>query len=113
MALGLPLVCEPLAANAQEANNERVGTILIEQLGGIVGGGTPTGHLRVEGRVDWSALSPADQAQVNALFAAHTPVNENLRYRLTRNGPDGPEAVEAPASAVPAALMQSIKTSIE
>jgi hypothetical protein len=41
------------------------------------------------------------------------PVNANLRYRLTRDGPNGRETVEAPAEAVPKALIESVKTTIE
>jgi hypothetical protein len=113
MALGLLLACEVLAAGAQEANRGTMGDVVIEQLGGFVGGGTPLGHLRMEGRMAWSALSEADQRRLDALFAERKPVNANLRYRLTRNGPNGPETVEAPAEAVPKRLIESIKTTIE
>ena len=87
--------------------------VVIEQLGGFVGGGTPLGHLRMEGRVPWSALSKADQARLDTLFAERKPVNSNLRYRLTRDGTNGPETVEAPPEAVPEALIKSVKTTIE
>lgn len=90
-----------------------MGDVVIEQLGGFVGGGTPLGHLRIEGRMAWSALSKADQARLDALFTERKPVNANLRYRLTRDGPNGPETVEAPAEAVPKALIESVKTTIE
>lgn len=113
MALGLLLACEVLAAGAQEANRGTMGDVVIEQLGGFVGGGTPLGHLRMEGRMAWSALSEADQRRLDALFAERKPVNANLRYRLTRDGPNGPETVEAPAEAVPKRLIESIKTTIE
>jgi hypothetical protein len=113
MALGLLLACEVLAAGAQEANRGTMGDVVIEQLGGFVGGGTPLGHLRMEGRMAWSALSEADQRRLDALFAERKPVNANLRYRLTRDGPNGPETVEAPAEAVPKMLIESIKTTIE
>lgn len=101
MALGLLSACEVLEASAQEVNNKRMGDITIEQLGGFVGGGTPLGHLRIEGRMAWSALSETDRARLDALFAARKPVNANLRYRLTREGPNGPQTVEAPAEEVP------------
>lgn len=89
-----------------------MGDVVIEQLGGFVGGGTSPGPLRVEGRVAWSALSAADQARVNALFTERRPVNANLRYRLTRDGPSGPETIEALPEDVPKALVDSIKTTI-
>jgi hypothetical protein len=114
MALGLLLACEVLAAGAQEANIRTMGNdIVIEQLGGFVGGGTPLGRLRMEGRIARSALSEADQARLDALFAERKPVNANLRYRLTRDGPNGPETVEAPAEAVPKTLIESVKTTIK
>jgi len=81
-----------------------MGDVVIEQLGGFVGGGTPLGHLRMEGRMAWSALSEEDQRRLDALFAERKPVNANLRYRLTRDGPNGPETVEAPAEAVPSII---------
>jgi hypothetical protein len=61
----------------------------------------------------WPALSEADQGRLDALFAERKPVNANLRYRLTRDGPNGPETVEALAEAVPKALIESVKTRIE
>ena len=60
-----------------------------------------------------SALSAADQARLDALFAARKPVNANLRYRLTRDGPNGKETVEASAEDVPEMLINSIKTTIK
>jgi len=113
MALGLLLGCEVVAAGAQDASRGTMGDIVIEQLGGCVGGGTSLGHLRLVGRVAWSALSEADQARLDELFAQRKPVNANLRYRLTRDGPNGPETVEAPVEAVPEALIKSVKTTIE
>ena len=76
IALGLLLACED---SRQEPNIRTMGDVVIEQLGGFVGGGTPFGHLRIEGRVPWSALSKADQARLDALFAQRKPVNANLR----------------------------------
>ena len=111
--LGLLLACEGLANGAQEPNIRPMGDVVIEQLGGFVGGGTPLGHMRIQGRVPWSALSKADQAQLDALFAARKPVNSNLRYRITRDGPNGSETVEAPPEAVPEALIKSVKTTID
>ena len=113
MALGLLLACEVLVAGAQEANRGTMGDVVIEQLGGFVGGGTPLGHLRMEGRMAWSALSSADQARLDALFAQRKPVNANLRYRLTRDGPNGVETVEVSPEAVPEVLIKSVKTTIE
>ena len=90
-----------------------MGELLVEQLGGFVGGGTPGGHLRTEGRVAWSALSEADRSRVDALFAARRPVNANLRYRLTRDGPNGRETVEAPIEALPQVVIECVKTLLD
>ncbi len=87
--------------------------IVIEQLGGFVGGGTALGKMRTQGRVAWSALSAADQAHVSKLFSEAKPVNTNLRYRLTRTGPNGAETVEAPIEAMPQALIESVQTTID
>jgi len=90
-----------------------MGDIVIEPVGGFVGGATPAGHLRMQGRVAWSALSAAEQARLDALFAARQPVNANMRYRLTRDGPNGPETIQVPMDAVPQVLIDSIRTTIE
>ncbi len=87
--------------------------IVAEPLGGAVGAGAAGGHLRMVGRVPWSRLSAADQARVEALFASRRPVDANLRYRLTRQGAHGPETVEAPADAVPQALIESVAATLE
>ena len=87
--------------------------IVIEQLGGIVGGGAGPGPLRMEGRVPWSALTPADQTKVSALFTQRRPVNANFRYRLTRDSPNGPETIEVLPENVPQTLIASIKTTIK
>jgi hypothetical protein len=113
MVLGLLLACEVLSPGAYAAEKGTMGDVVIEQLGGFVGGGTPSGPLRMEGRVAWSALSHGDQARLDKLFAERRPVNANLRYRLTRDGPNGRETVEAPAEAVPQALIDSVKTTLE
>lgn len=90
-----------------------MGNIVIEPVGGYTGGAILSGPVRAEGRIAWSALSKADQARVDALFAARKRVNSNLRYRLTRDGPNGPETIEALPDEVPEALIKSIKTTID
>jgi len=107
------LACDAAAAGAQEANRGTMGNIVIEPVGGYTGGAIPSGPVREEGRIAWSALSKADEARVDALFAARKPVNSNLRYRLTRDGPNGPETIEVLPDEVPEALIKSIKTTID
>ena len=50
---------------------------------------------------------------IDALFAAKKPVNANLYYRLSRTGTNGPETVDAPREAVPAALLASVQTTLD
>src|SRR4051812_48650268 len=103
IALGLPLASDVLALGAQEGKQGKqrdMRSIVIEPLGGFAGG-TPLGPTRTQGRMAWSDLSEADQARLDALFAERKPVNANFRYRLTRDGPNGAETVEAPPESVP------------
>ncbi len=86
-----------------------MGDVVVEEFGGFAPAGP---HLRKEGRVAWSSLSPVDQAKLDALFAARRPVNANMGYRLTREGPNGPETVEATVDQVPEALVKSVATTI-
>ena len=87
--------------------------VTIEEKGGFVGAGMPGGHVHTRGEMAWDALSQADRAAIDALFAAKKPVNANQFYRLSRTGPNGPETVDAPREAVPAALLASVKTTLD
>ena len=64
MALGLLWACEVLAAHAQETNIGAMGNIVIEPVGGFVGGGAPSGPLRMQGSIGRSALSAEDRALI-------------------------------------------------
>ncbi|MEG3175045.1 hypothetical protein U1872_02305 [Sphingomonas sp. RB3P16] len=87
--------------------------ISIEAFGGVVGPGGPGSHVHQRGRLAWSALSSADQAALDQLFAARVAVDANLYYRLARNGPNGTETVDARADQVPAALLASVQTTLD
>lgn len=87
--------------------------ITIEGFGGFVGAGGPASRVHQRGRLDWSALSAADQAALDRLFAARAPIDANLFYRLTRAGTDGTETVDALADQVPAALLASMQTTLD
>jgi hypothetical protein len=104
ITLGLLLACRVLAASAEEANIGAMGDIVIEESGGYTGG---VGS--VPGRMPWSALSEEDRRRVDALFAARKPVNTNLHYRLTRDGANGPETIDAAPGDVPEALIATLK----
>ena len=89
----------------------------IERIGGLGGFGLPGSRVRSHGSVAFDSLSQADQAAVEALFksggtgAAGMP--DEFRYRIVRTTSAGSETVEAPASAVPAALQNSVKDELQ
>ncbi|HEY2775822.1 MAG TPA: protealysin inhibitor emfourin [Candidatus Binatia bacterium] len=95
--------------------------IQVERLGGVAGFGTRAGHLRSRGEIHEASLCDADRAAVDALFESAgqaAPARsgargiDELRYRLTREGPRGDESVEASESAVPQVLRESVKDEI-
>ncbi|MEX8493748.1 protealysin inhibitor emfourin [Sphaerotilus sp.] len=97
------------------------GELHIERLGGLAGMGLPASHLRSEGRLAADALSDADRAAVDRLFArppatrsAASPVRDGFRYRITRTSATGvPEMVELAAeSQVPQALLDCIQDTL-
>ena len=90
----------------------------IEKLGGFAGFGGP--HLKSQGEVTLSELSPADKQTVETLFtdrqkASQTPrgAADMHRYRITRQTAAGEETVEVPENAVPAALKDSVRDTLE
>ena len=97
-----------------------MGIVKIERIGGFGGVGGP--HLKSRGECSLADLSAADRAAVDALFAsqgkAHAaPRNAQMRdgfsYRISRQTASGSKTVEVPESMVPAALVASVKDSIE
>lgn len=90
--------------------------VTIERLGGLGGFGGPGSRIRSRGSVSPDALSPDDRARVDALFrgdGAATPAHaDGFTYRLTRDGPAGKQSIEVPESAVPAALVASVRDEI-
>jgi len=99
--------------NAGERSTSGMSDVTIEEVGGFVGAGTPGGHIHMRGTVTWSSLSEGDRAAVDRLFAAKTPVNANHYYRLTRTGPKGAETIDAADGTVPAALLASVRTTLD
>ena len=94
---------------------EPKGVLAIERVGGPGFGGP---HLKSRGQVSIASLSPADRRAVDALFASGgKPANPRapgqFRYRITRPGPKGPETIEAPEPAVPAALIAAVHDTLE
>jgi len=84
----------------------------IERFGGFASYGSPGSHLRSRGQVDSADLSPADQKQLEQLFAhppssGHTP--DAFQYRLTRHGSSGPQTIEVAEQHVPMAIRNAVK----
>ena len=87
-------------------------TLKIERIGGLAGFGLPGSKVQSSGEQSISALSPADQASVEALFQ-NPPLQEEqqrdaFRYRITRTVKGNKQTVEVPESAVPPALKACI-----
>lgn len=91
------------------------GVLAIERIGGPGFGGP---HLKSRGQVSVASLSPADRKAVDALFAsggkaANPKAPGQFRYRITRAGSKGPQTIEAPESAMPAALIAAVRDTLE
>jgi Emfourin len=80
----------------------------IERIGGLAGFGLPGSRVHSSGEQSISALTPADQASVEALFQNPPPQEEQqrdaFRYRITRIVKGQKQTVEVPESAMPIAL---------
>ncbi len=88
--------------------------LTIERLGGLAGFGGP--NIKSEGQLDFSDLSPDDQAKVEKLFEGGSipPVkntNDVFNYRVTRQKDGRSQTIQVPESLVPAALISSVKDS--
>jgi hypothetical protein len=90
-----------------------VDELIVQPIGGFAGAGTPGAHVKSEGRIAMSALSPEDRAKVDVLFSHAQPAPSNFYYRITRQGPSGTQSINVPFEAVPAALVASVKTVLE
>jgi hypothetical protein len=86
----------------------------IERVGGLPGVGTPRSRLKSCGEIALSSLSQRDRAAIEDLFLAPpaevaSAVRDGFRYRISRAGTSGPETVEVPEAAVPAAVAACVK----
>src|SRR6476620_686982 len=95
IVLGLLSGCSPNRPIARHAKAVPMGNLIIQEIGGFAAGGTPGAHFRKEGRLALSDLSAEDRERVLAMFANSQPVNANLYYRITLEGPSGKQTVEA------------------
>jgi hypothetical protein len=94
----------------------------IERLGGVAGFGGP--HLKSRGECALAELSAADQAAVESLFASagkgkarglpdQGKMRDGFSYRISRQTATGTAEVVVPESMVPAALVSSVKDTLE
>ncbi len=97
-----------------------MGLIKIERIGGFGGFGGP--HLKSFGERNFSDLSAADRTTLNTLFLrqkneitvpGNMQIRDGFNYRISRQTEGGVETIVVPESMVPAALISSIKDSIE
>ena len=91
--------------------------VRIERTGGLAGFGASP-HLKSRGTVRLAELGEADRAAVEALFrrgggGEGGPMRDAFRYRLTRDGPDGPETVEVSEADVPHAVAAQVRDTLE
>src|SRR5215470_8412156 len=92
---------------------ESVDRLQIERVGGLAGFGGP--HLKSRGE-----LSLADRQAIEDLFndprkaaPAQRGEADAFRYRITRQTAAGPQTIELPGNAVPAALKDSVRDVLE
>jgi hypothetical protein len=90
----------------------------VERIGGLAGFGGPGAHLRSRGQIAAASLSPADRKAVEQLFAGRgagraSATRDGFSYRITRSTPSGEETIEAPESAVPAALAGCVRDTLD
>ena len=87
-----------------------MGTLKIEKIGGLAGFGLPGSRIKSSGESAISALSPADQAWVEASFQKPPRSQEEgrerdtHRYRITRTKDGHEQTIEVPEALVPHAL---------
>ena len=94
-----------------------MGMLKVERIGGFAGFGGASSRLKSDGVVPFTALSPADQRKVEAMFNAKgaadaSPMRDGFSYRITRATKAGDDVIEVPESAVPAALVACVKDRI-
>jgi len=89
----------------------------IERLGGF-GGFGPQSHVRSRGRLEYGALSDADKAALDRLFAGGSVppklgAADTFRYQITRQTPSGPQSIEVAEHAVPSFVAGSVRDELD
>jgi hypothetical protein len=90
-------------------------SLKIERLGGLAGFGAPGSRLRSQGEIDLATLPPADRQAIESLFASPPqapPRPDELRYRLTRPGRQGPQSIEVPEDRLPESVRSAVKEEV-
>jgi len=106
--LGVKSVSEELK------NNDHV---KVERIDGFTGYGLPGSHLKSEGEIAISDLSPADLLALDALFSKNlltsNPMADALRYRITRKVGNKLQTIEVPDELVPMSLKNCVKDTLD
>lgn len=85
--------------------------LTIQSMGGFTGGSSP--NMRSVGRISMSALSPEDRATMEAIFSGPDGTPSNFYYQITRESPEGTRTLIVQPGALPAAVVNSIKTELK
>jgi hypothetical protein len=109
--------CSESPAQALAGKVDSVDRLKIERVGGLAGFGLPGSHLKSRGDIAVSDLSPADRRAVDDLFEAKAipapGMPDAFRYRITRQTPNGPQAIEVPEDHVPMSLRNRVKDELD
>ena len=112
MLLGWLSACNAGRSTGGSTEVAQVDELIVQPMGGFTGAGGPS-HMKSEGRIAMSALSPEDRAKVEALFSGPQSAPSNMYYRITRQGAKGTASVNVPIDEVPQALLASVKDTLE
>ena len=91
-----------------------MGLLTVERIGGFAGFGNPGARIRSRGRIELASLSAAERQAVEALFGVRTSARppaqpDGFSYRISRTGKSGPETVQVPEVALPAAVIRCVR----
>lgn len=85
--------------------------LIVQSMGGFTGSSSP--NMKSIGRISMSALSPEDRATVEAIFSGPDSAPSNFYYQLTRRSSQGTRTLIVQPDALPAAVINSIKTELK
>ncbi len=95
-----------------------MGMLKVERIGGLAGYGGAGSRLKSEGSMQFAALSPDDQQQIETMFqmrmkADASQTRDGFRYRISRGGGAAGDVIEVPEDKMPAALIACVKDRID